>query len=173
MRIGAVVHRHFSSLSDGCPLFTCIFIRHQFVQRLGYLCKLEDKLVIVPSGPKKALDLSDGGRVGPLFDDIYFLSVGHYTLGRYNVPQVCDLSLDELAFQRFEFKSGLFQLLEQNKYCCPLLHPTHGLVPRDYSGCWYHHCLIWSVSVQPLNWLIWCCSSAIPSMVASTTPMFT
>ena len=41
-----------------------------------------------------------------------FLFIGLYTLGRANVPPVCDLSVEELAFWGFEFKSGLLQLLE-------------------------------------------------------------
>ena len=44
----------------------------------------------------------------PYFDDIYFLSIGYYTLGGDDMPQVCDLSVEELTFQGFEFKSSLF-----------------------------------------------------------------
>ena len=68
------------------------------MQRPDYLHKLGNKLAIVPSEPKKALDLSDGGGVGSLFDDIYFLSISHYTLGRDDVLLVWDLSVEELTF---------------------------------------------------------------------------
>ena len=68
--MGAVVHRHFRSLNDCWPLsfqvtttffLPTFFARHQFMQGLVYLCKLRDKLVIVPHETKKTLDLCDGG----------------------------------------------------------------------------------------------------------------
>ena len=68
------------------------------MQRLGYLHELGDKLAIVTGEPQKAQDLSDGGRGGPLFDNAYFLFIGTYTLGRDDVPKVCDLSAEELTF---------------------------------------------------------------------------
>ena len=55
---------------------------------------------------------------GPLFDNAYFL----YTLGRDDVPQVCDLPTEDLTFWGFEFRSGQFQLLE------------HGLQPHKMAG---------------------------------------
>ena len=84
--------------SDGCPLCTCIFTRHQVMQRLGYLHEFWDELVIVPSECQEAPDLSDSGRDGPHFDNTYFFFVSFYTLGRDVVPQVYDLSVEELTF---------------------------------------------------------------------------
>ena len=81
-------------LGDGCPLLTCIFAGHQFMQGPGYMCKLGDKLVVIHSEPKKALDLGDCGEDWPLFDNIYFLFVSDYSLDRDNVPQVCDLHVE-------------------------------------------------------------------------------
>ena len=76
---------------DGCPLLTCIFARHQFMQGLGCLHELGDKSVIVPSESMKAPDLSDGGGGGPsLIASIFHLSVTipwlEMMCPRYNVP---------------------------------------------------------------------------------------
>ena len=71
---------------NGCPLLTCIFTGHKFMQRLGYLHKPGDKLAVILSEPKKALGLSDCGGCGPLFDNIYFLFISLYSLGGHDVP---------------------------------------------------------------------------------------
>ena len=92
------------------------------MQGHGYLCKLGDKPIIIPSEPQKALHLSDSGGGGPLFDNAYCLFIGNYTLGGDDVPQVCDLSAEQLTFWGFEFKSCLCQLLE------------HGLQPNKMVG---------------------------------------
>ena len=68
------------------------------MQRLHYLHELRDEPPIAHSEPQAAPDLSDGGGVGSPFDNTYFLFVSHYTLGRDDVPQVCDLSAEELTF---------------------------------------------------------------------------
>ena len=56
------------------------------------------KLVIVPSKPHEAPDLSDSGGGWPYFDHAYFLFVSCYTLGGDDMSQVCDLSAKEIAF---------------------------------------------------------------------------
>ena len=84
------------------------------MQRQDYLCELWDKPTIVLGKYQETLGLGDGGGDRPCFDHAYFLFVGYYTLGRNSVPQLCDLSAEELTFWGFEFKFGLFQLLEHS-----------------------------------------------------------
>ena len=90
------------------------------MQRLDYLHEPGHNLVIVPGESKEGSELSDSGGGGPFFDNPYFLFISHYILAGDNVPQVCDLSVEELGSS---FKSGLFQLLE------------HGLPPHEVAGC--------------------------------------
>ena len=79
---------------NGCPLLTCIFAGHQFMQGLGYLHELGDELAIVSHESKKTLDLSDSGG-GRLFtNSIYFAIISNYSLGRDNVSQICNLPVE-------------------------------------------------------------------------------
>ena len=45
-------------------LFLPAFSRYQYMQRLGYLHELGNKLVIVPGEPQEAPDLGDSDGVG-------------------------------------------------------------------------------------------------------------
>ena len=58
---------------------------------LGHLCELGDELAVVTCKPKKTSNLSDGDGHRPFSNSIYFAFVGHYSLGRDNVPQICNL----------------------------------------------------------------------------------
>ena len=67
------------------------------MQRPGYLHKLGDKQAIVPSEPQETLALSDSGSAF-LITFIFSSSVTTPWVETMNVPQVCDLSVEELTF---------------------------------------------------------------------------
>ena len=161
------------------------------MQRPDYLCKPRDEPVIVPSEPQKALDLSDDGWGGPLFDNTYFLFIGHYTLGRDDMPQVCDLSVEELTFWGFivwpvpasgrwppDSWDGWLDLLRRWLYCWGIWCTNWGWGPwgrssitaERWQGCW----LVWKTFCythgipMALLWMMSVICSPCPSQPAST-----
>ena len=60
------------------------------MQGSGYLCELGDGLAVITHEPKETSDLS-GGWGRPFSNSIYFAFVSSYSLGRGNVPKVCNL----------------------------------------------------------------------------------
>ena len=71
-------------------LLACVPAGCQFMQGSGYLCELGDESAIVSHEPKELLDLGDIGRGRAFSNSIYFAFVSCYSLGRDNVPQVCN-----------------------------------------------------------------------------------
>ena len=61
------------------------------MQGLGYWHELGDEPAVITHEPQETLDLSDGGGDRPISNSIYFAFIGHYSLGRGNVPYVCNL----------------------------------------------------------------------------------
>ena len=72
----------------------CVFTRCQLMQGLDYLCELGYEQAIIFCEPKRTSDFSKSGVGGPIFDGIYLSLIGHYSLGRDNVSQICDLSVE-------------------------------------------------------------------------------
>ena len=88
---------------DSCFLLACISMGCHFMQRSSNLCKLQNKPSVILCKPQKALNLSDISRDRPFLDSIYFTLISGYSLGRKDMPQVGNLSSEQLTFGRFEF----------------------------------------------------------------------
>ena len=84
------------------------------MQGLGHLCELGDEPVVITCEPQETSDLCDGGWDRPFSNSIYFALIAYYSLGRDNVPQICDLPAEQLVFGRFKFQPGLFDFLENS-----------------------------------------------------------
>ena len=92
------------------------------MQGSGHLHKLGDALTVITYKPQETSDLCDDGGGRPFSYSIYFAFISHYSLGRGNVPQLCDLPVEKLTFGRLKFQPGLFQFLE------------HWLQPPEMAG---------------------------------------
>ena len=72
-----------------CP--THVLTRCQLMQGMGHLCEFGDKSTTISHEPMETTDFSNSGGGGPIFDGIYPSLISHYSLGRDNVPQICNL----------------------------------------------------------------------------------
>ena len=72
------------------------------MQGSSHLHELWDKLPIVPGTSQGTLDFSHINWGRPLLAGFYLAFVGGYSLGRYDMPQVGDLPLEQLSLGWFE-----------------------------------------------------------------------
>ena len=72
------------------------------MHRSYHLHELWDKLPIIPCKSKKALDLSYISWGGPFLDGFYFTLIGGYSLDRNDMPQLGDLTSEQLTLGQFE-----------------------------------------------------------------------
>ena len=106
---------------DGHPLLAYIFARHLFMQGLGYLHELGDKLVIVPHEAKNVLDLSDGGGGGPFLIASIF-------------PSLATIPWAEMMCPRYVICLWNSSHLESLSY--NLGFPVSGTWPPVSRSCW-------------------------------------